>query len=162
MIDYFKYTTGNLFTLSGAEYDGLFNITDGKAFTGKSYSTSSKLLSASQTFLTNCFLNSFEFDRTTSPVDSNLIEPPIISPRNIIDQNFIDRNLQILNINNLKIFAQNITANPDLFDFINSVENKDSYFLGLSSSSKDIRNDDTKVSKTNSFPIQVDPFSYID
>ena len=162
MIDYFKYTTGNLFTLSGAEYDGLFNITDGKAFTGKSYSTSSKLLSASQTFLTNCFLNSFEFDRTTSPVDSNLIEPPIISPRNIIDQNFIDRNLQILNINNLKIFAQNITANPDLFDFINSVENTDSYFLGLSSSSKDIRNDDTKVSKTNSFPIQIDPFSYID
>ena len=28
MIDYFKYTTGNAFTLSGDNYTGLFNITE--------------------------------------------------------------------------------------------------------------------------------------
>ncbi len=162
MIDYFKYTNGDSFTLSGADYSGLFNIQQGKAYTGKSFSTSSKLLSGKDTFLTNCFLNKFEFDRTVSIENKNTLKQPKISPRNIIDQNFIDTNLQILNMNNLIIYSKNIIANPDLFDFLNSIENEDSYFLGLSSGKEDIRNDDTKLAKTNKFPIQIDPFSFID
>ena len=160
MIDYFKYTNGDSFTLSGAAYTGLFNITDGKAYAGKSYNTNSKLLSANTTFLADCFLDKFEFDRTVSPVDDNILKQPQISPRNVIDQNFIDTNLDILNTNNLKIYSQNIIANPDLFDFINSSESGDSYFLGLSSGKRDVRNDDTKLSKTNSYPLQIDPFSF--
>tara|TARA_R100001509_G_scaffold110288_1_gene66020 strand:+ start:6572 stop:8848 length:2277 start_codon:yes stop_codon:yes gene_type:complete len=162
MIDYFKYTNGDSFTLSGVDYSGLFNIQEGKAYTGKSFSTSSKLLSGKDTFLTNCFLNKFEFDRTVSIENTNTLKQPKISPRNIIDQNFIDTNLQILNMNNLIIYSKNIIANPDLFDFLNSIENEDSYFLGLSSGKNDIRNDDTKLAKTNKFPIQIDPFSFID
>ena len=162
MIEYFKYTNGDSFTLSGAQYKGLFNVVDGKAYSGKSFTTNSKLLSAKNTFLTNSFLNKFEFDRTTSPVNKNILQQPVISPRNVIDQNFIDTNLQLLNLNNIKLFTQNIIANPDLFDFVNSVEDGDSYFLGLSSGKEDMRNNDTKLSKTNSFPIQIDPFSYID
>lgn len=162
MIEYFKYTNGDSFTLSGADYVGLFNITDGKAYSGKSFSTTSRLLSSKNTFLAGCFINKFEFDRTVSPVKTNILEQPFISPRNVIDQNFIDSNLQILNNNNLKIFSQNIIANPDLFDFVNSTKDSDSYFLGLSSGKEDIRNDDTKLSKTNSFPVQVDPFNFID
>ena len=162
MIEYFKYTNGDSFTLSGEDYTGLFNVVEGKAFTGKSFSSSSKLLSAKNTFLTNCFINEFEFDRTTTPINRNILKQPQISPRNVIDQNFIDTNLQILNLNNLKLFSQNIIANPDLFDFVNSVEGGDSYFLGLSSGKEDIRNNDTKLAKTNSFPIQIDPFSFID
>ena len=160
MIDYFKYTNGDSFTLSGAAYTGIFNITDGKAFAGKSYNTNSKLLSANDTFLADCFLDKFEFDRTVSPVDNNILKQPQISPRNVIDQNFIDTNLGILNSNNLKIYSQNIIANPDLFDFINSSESGDSYFLGLSSGKEDVRNDDVKLSKTNSYPLQIDPFSF--
>jgi len=162
MIEYFKYTNGDSFTLSGVDYTGLFNVVEGKAFTGKSFSSSSKLLSAKNTFLANCFINEFEFDRTTTPINRNILKQPQISPRNVLDQNFIDTNLQILNLNNLKLFSQNIIANPDLFDFVNSVEGGDSYFLGLSSGKEDIRNDDTKLAKTNSFPIQIDPFSFID
>jgi len=160
MIDYFKYTNGDSFTLSGFDYSGLFTIHEGKAFTGKSFNTTSKLLSSKNTFLTNCFLNKFEFDRTVSIENTNILKQPSISPRNVIDQNFIDTNLQILNMNNLIIYSKNIISNPDLFDFLNSIENEDSYFLGLSSGKKDLRNDDEKVSKSNSTPIQIDPFSF--
>jgi len=162
MIDYFKYTNGDSFTLSGVDYSGLFTIYEGRAFTGKSYNTSSKLLSGKDTFLTNCFYNKFEFDRTVSVENKNILQLPKISPRNIIDQNFIDTNLQALNFNNLVIYSKNIIANPNLFDFLNSVEDEDSYFLGLSSGKNDIRNDDTKLSKSNNFPVQIDPFSFID
>jgi len=65
-------------------------------------------------------------------------------------------------MNNLIIYSKNIIANPDLFDFLNSIENEDSYFLGLSSGKKDLRNDDVKISKSNSAPIQIDPYSFID
>ena len=160
MIDYFKYTNGDSFTLSGYEYSGLFTIYEGRAYTGKTFNTTSKLLSGNDTFLTNCFLNKFEFDRTVSVENTNILKQPIISPRNVIDQNFIDTNLQILNMNNLIIYSKNIIANPDLFDFLNSIENEDSYYLGLSSGKKDLRNDDEKVSKSNSAPIQIDPFSF--
>ena len=160
MIDYFKYTNGDSFTLSGYEYSGLFTIHEGRAYTGKTFDTTSKLLSGNDTFLTNCFLNKFEFDRTVSVDNTNILKQPSISPRNVIDQNFIDTNLQILNMNNLIIYSKNIIANPDLFDFLNSIENEDSYYLGLSSGKKDLRNDDEKVSKSNNAPIQIDPFSF--
>jgi len=162
MIDYFKYTNGDSFTLSGYEYSGIFTIHEGKAYTGKTFNATSKLLSGNDTFLTNCFLNKFEFDRTVSVENTNILKQPSISPRNVIDQNFIDTNLQILNMNNLIIYSKNIIANPDLFDFLNSIENEDSYFLGLSSGKKDLRNDDVKISKSNSAPIQIDPYSFIE
>tara|TARA_R100001594_G_scaffold46038_1_gene79003 strand:- start:876 stop:2777 length:1902 start_codon:yes stop_codon:yes gene_type:complete len=162
MISYFKYTTGNAFTLSGANYTGLLNIVDGVAYTGKSLTTSSKVLSSSNTFLSNCFLNKFEFDRTTAPIDTSVIKRPSISPRNIIDQTFVDTNLQCLNLNNLHLYALNIVANPNILDFANTVTNGDSYFLGASSSSTDLRNDDLSLAKDANFPIQIDPFSTVD
>tara|TARA_R110000824_G_scaffold55943_3_gene153606 strand:- start:297 stop:2180 length:1884 start_codon:yes stop_codon:yes gene_type:complete len=162
MIDYFKYTTGNAFTLSGDDYTGLFNIVDGVAYTGKSITASSKVLSSSDTFLSNCFLDKFEFDRTTTPVDKTVIKRPLISPRNIIDQTFIDTNLQLLNLNNLNLYALNIVSNTNILDFANSTKGGNSYFLGASSSSTDLRNDNLSLAKDNSFPIQIDPFSTVD
>tara|TARA_R100001129_G_scaffold186512_1_gene178561 strand:+ start:552 stop:2435 length:1884 start_codon:yes stop_codon:yes gene_type:complete len=162
MIDYFKYTTGNAFTLSGDNYTGLFNITDGIAYTGKTFTSSSKVLSSSDTFLSNCFLRKFEFDRTTTRVDKSIIKRPSVSPRNIIDQNFIDANLQCLNLNNLYLYSLNIVSNPDILDFANSTADGTSYFLGMSSSSTDLRNNDFSLAKDNTFPIQIDPFSTVD
>ena len=162
MIDYFKYTTGNAFTLSGDNYTGLFNVVDGVAYTGKSLTSSSKVLSSSDTFLSNCFLSNFEFDRTTTPVDRTVIKRPLISPRNIIDQTFMDTNLQVLNVNNLNLYALNIVSNTNILDFANSTKDGNSYFLGASSSSTDLRNDNLSLAKDNSFPIQIDPFSTVD
>ena len=54
MIEFFKYTGGNAFTLSGSDYIGLFNVVNGKAYTGKSFSSTSVELSSKDTFLANC------------------------------------------------------------------------------------------------------------
>ena len=163
MIEYFKYTTTGSFTLSGISYSGFVNVRDGVAYTGKTFSTSSKILKSADTFYANCVLEKLEFDRTTTPiVESNILTKPVISPRSVIDQSFIETNLGILNQNNLNLYALNITSNTDLLNFKNSASDGNAYFLGLSSGQFDIRNDDTKMAKDNLFPIQIDPFSFID
>ena len=163
MIEYFKYTGGGAFTLSGAAYNGFINVVNGVAYSGKSFSSSSRPLSSNGTFLANCFLNKLEFDRTGEAVEeAAVLTLPEISPRNIIDQNFIDTNLGYLNHNNLNLYALNIISNTELLNFSNTPVDGDSYFLGLSSGSRDLRNDDIQLAKGNEFPIQIDPFSYID
>ena len=163
MIEYFKYTAAGSFTLSGLPYTGFVNVRDGVAYTGKTLTTSSHVLQSTDTFFANSILHKLEFDRTTTPtVESNILTRPIISPRSVIDQSFIDTNLGILNQNNLNLYALNITSRNDLLNFKNSAKNGNAYFLGLSSGKNDTRNDDTKLAKDNQFPIQIDPFSFID
>ena len=162
MIEYFKYTTGGSFTLSGADYNGFVNVRDGVAYTGKTFSTASKILQSQDTFFANCILDKLEFDRTVTPVDrSTVLTKPEISPRRVIDQSFIDTNLQIFNQNNLNLYALNIISQTDLLNFKNSAKDGNAYFLGLSSGKFDIRNNDTKLPKDNIYPLQIDPFSYI-
>ena len=91
MISYFKYTSGESFTLSGTDYKGLFNITGGRAFTGKSLTSSSQPLSTKGTFIANSFLAKKEFDRTFKQTQADLIlTKPHISPKDIIDQSFLN------------------------------------------------------------------------
>jgi len=163
MIEYFKYTTGNSFTLSGVDYTGFVNVRAGIPYTGKTFSNTSQILKTKSTFFANCILNKLEFDRTTTPVsESSVLTKPVVSPRAVIDQSFIDTNLQILNKNNLNLYALNIISQTDLLNFKNSAKSGNAYFLGLSSGKNDVRNNDTKLAKDNLFPIQIDPFSYID
>ena len=163
MIEYFKFTGGEAFTLSGKDYNGFFNVRDQVAFTGRTFTANSEALSSKDTFLSVAFLQKKEFDRTAAPVDtSDILTVPEISPRNIIDQSFIDKNLGILNQNNINLFSLNIISNTNLLDFANSAKDGDSYFLGLSSGKNDLRNDDFSAPKDNIIPIQIDPFSFIE
>lgn len=162
MIEYFKFTGGETFTLSGEDYKGFFNVKDGIAFSGRTYTSDSFALSAKDTFLAISFLQQKEFDRTAAPVDSsNTLTVPEISPRNIVDQSFIDKNLGILNQNNVNLYSLNIVSNTNLLDFANSAKDGNAYFLGLSSGRNDLRNDDISLAKDNIIPIQIDPFSFI-
>ena len=163
MIEYFKYTTGGSFTLSGTDYSGFVNVRDGVAYAGKTFSSNSSILQSTDTFFANCILDKLEFDRTVTPInEADVLTTPVISPRSVIDQSFIDTNLGILNQNNLNLYALNIISQTDLLNFKNSAKDGNAYFLGLSSGKNDIRNDDTKMAKDNLFPIQIDPFSFID
>ena len=163
MIEYFKYTTTGSFTLSGGSYNGFVNVRDGVAYSGKTFSSTSKILESTDTFFANCILNELEFDRTVTPItESDILTTPLVSPRSVIDQSFIDTNLGILNQNNLNLYALNIISQTDLLNFKNSAKDGNAYFLGLSSGKNDIRNDDTKMAKDNLYPLQIDPFSFID
>ena len=185
MIEYFKFTGGDAFTLSGEDYNGFVNVRNGIVYSGKSLTSSSKVLSSKDTFLSNSFILQKEFDRTAGIVDTTgMVEVPDISPRNIIDQSFIDRNLGILNLNNINLYSLNIIGNTNLLDFANSAKDGNAYFLGLSSGKNDIRNNrvlnyETAVPgsvpthktyggpnitapKDNLYPIQIDPFSFVD
>ena len=163
MIEYFKYATSGAFTLSSVPYSGFVNVKDGVAYTGKTFTESSRVLESTDTFFANSMLSKLEFDRTTTDIiETNILTKPVISPRSVVDQSFINTNLGILNKNNLNLYALNITSRNDLLNFKNSAKNGNAYFLGLSSGKNDVRNNDTKLAKDNLFPIQIDPFSFID
>lgn len=56
MINYFKYTSGNAFTLSGVDYSGFVNINDNKPFTGRTKTSFSVELSSKDNFLSRSLL----------------------------------------------------------------------------------------------------------
>ena len=162
MISYFKYTSGESFTLSGTDYKGLFNVTDdGHAFTGKSLTSSSEPLSTKGTFVANSFLAKKEFDRTFSLVQADkVLTKPHISPKDIIDQAFLNKNLDILNDNNLNLYDLNILSNPEIINFETTTSDADAYVLALTSMEESL-NPNVSLAKSNSFPINALPFDSI-
>tara|TARA_R110001583_G_scaffold24979_7_gene90853 strand:- start:5378 stop:7297 length:1920 start_codon:yes stop_codon:yes gene_type:complete len=161
MISYFKYTSGESFTLSGGDYTGLFNVVNGRAFSGKSLTPASTPLSSKGTFIGNAFLAEKEFDRTVQvPRFNEIITKPHISPKDIIDQSFINTNLDILNDNNLNLYALNIVSNPEIINFQSNNMDGDSFLLALSSLSESDTND-VNLAKPNLNAINVLPFSSI-
>ena len=163
MITYFKYTTGESFTLNGKDYTGFFNVVENSAYTGKVRTDTSETLVPKNTMLVNCYLGKKEFDRTTTPVDiSNVVNKPEISPRNVIDQTFLNKNLGILNNNNLNLYALNLIPDINLTKFKTAHADSNSYFLGVSAGETDLKNNDTKLAKNNERPLQIVPFSHTD
>ena len=161
MISYFKYTSGESFTLSGGEYTGLFNVINGRAFSGKSLTPTSTPLSSKGTFIGNAFLAEKEFDRTVQvPRFNEIITKPHISPKDIIDQSFINTNLDILNDNNLNLYALNIVSNPQIINFQSNNMDGDSFLLALSSLSES-KTDHVNLAKPNLNAINVLPFESI-
>ena len=41
MIEYFKFTGGDAFTLSGEDYNGFFNVKDGVPYSGRTFTSDS-------------------------------------------------------------------------------------------------------------------------
>jgi hypothetical protein len=161
MISYFKYTSGESFTLSGGDYTGLFNVVNGRAFSGKSLTPASTPLSSKGTFIGNAFLAEKEFDRTVQvPRFNEIITKPHISPKDIIDQSFIKTNLDILNDNNLNLYALNIVSNPEIINFQSNNMDGNSFLLALSSLSESDTND-VNLAKPNLNAINALPFSSI-
>ena len=159
MISYFKYTTGESFTLNGEDYTGFFTIVNGFAYTGKAVTSFSQILTFKDTILANAYLAKKEFDRTAAPVQvSDVVTSPEISPRDIINQTFLDTNLGILNDNNLNLYSLNLTSNLNLVNFGDSFTDETSYFLGVSAGFTDTKNNDTKLAKDNAHALQIVPF----
>ena len=149
---YFKYTVGEAFTLNDQDYSGFFHVIDGVAYTGKGNDLEPKQLTPKQTFITEFYLKelNFAYDADNLPVLK--YEQP--TRMDILDDDKVKQMLDVLNENNLELYAylfrpsaQNLTIQP-----------QNTFYYGLSSTPKDVRNDDRPTGKD--VYSHIDPFSY--
>lgn len=152
MSSYFKYTNGEAFTINGSDYTGFFTVSSKQAFTGKIVSSTSVPLTPKPNFISEIYLNEFEFDTNIG----SLSTPTIYTPNyfDVFNKKGLDAALGVVNTNNLLIFKSLIIPNPNLFDF---AKNK-SFFYGLSSTDVDARNDDITTGKN--VYTHIDPFAF--
>lgn len=132
MIAYFKHTNGEAFTLNGDDYIGYFNVIDGVAYTGRTYSSTSELLSAKSTVISDLYVKQMEYDPSYQHIKN-----PIEYYTNVFDllnrQGF-DKIISTIDLNNLKCYSNLILGNPTIYDF----ENNNLKYYGLSSISDDL------------------------
>lgn len=152
MNSYFKYTNGEAFTLNGNDYTGFFTVSANQAYTGKIITTNSIQLTPKPNFITEIYLNQYEFETNTGLLSA----PSVYTPNyfDIFNKTGLDAALGEVNTNNLLIFKNLILPNPILFDFIKN----NAFFYGLSSTDADARNDDTTTGKN--VYTQIDPFAF--
>jgi hypothetical protein len=152
MISYFKFTSGEAFTLNGADYSGFFHVEEGVAYTERKKSETSEQLTPKNTFISDFYLNKMEFDNQfdsiteTSDITANVFD--------VLNKVEMERLLSIINQNNLIVFKSLVVNNPQIINF---TEN-DSHYYGLSSTIVDMRNDDLMSGKKNIS--HIDPFRY--
>ena len=163
MINYFKYTSGSAFTLSGVDYSGFVNIDDGKPFTGRVKSSLSKELSSKDNFLSRSILEKREFDNSATASTTNTVKSLEYSPRNVLSNDFLKQNFNILYENNISLFSLGQVYNSSALDTTN-FKDEPSFggFFGLSSTTIDDRNDDNATLKDFTVPYQIDPFKGAD
>jgi|14_taG_2_1085336.scaffolds.fasta_scaffold00337_4 hypothetical protein len=159
MINYFKYTSGDAFTLSGVDYNGFVNIVDGRPFTGRVKNSFSVELSAKNNFLSKSILERREFDNSPTSFTTNKLTSPEYSPRNVLSNDFLRKNFNILYQNNLSIFSLSQVYNNSYLDTSSfKGESKFGGFFGLSSTTVDERDDDNNTLKDLVTPYHIDPF----
>lgn len=160
MINYFKYTSGNAFTLSGVDYKGFVNIDENTPFTGRVKNSFSKELSSKDNFLARSILEKREFDNSPSSFTTNVVNSLEYSPRNVLSNDFLKKNFTILYKNNLSLFSLGQVYNNSYLDTTNFKDEQTlGGFFGLSSTTIDDRDDDNKTFKNLSQPYQIDPFA---
>jgi hypothetical protein len=152
MISYFKYDNGNAFSLDYRPYSGFFHVVDGKAYTGKTFTASSRELSSIGNFISEFYLNRLEFDITTS--DGIKASPFVMNSFDILNKTNIDHAFDQINSNNLLVFKHLVIQNPELF----KINRTNTHFYGLSSTDADVRNDDVPSGKRSY--THIDPFSF--
>lgn len=152
MISYFKFTSGEAFTLNGADYSGFFHLEEGVAYTERKKSETSEQLTPKNTFISDFYLNKMEFDNQfdsiteVSDITANVFD--------VLNKVEMEKLLSIINQNNLIVFKSLIVNNPQIINFMEN----DSHYYGLSSTSIDMRNDDIMLGKKNIS--HIDPFRY--
>jgi len=118
MINYFKYTSGNAFTLSGVDYSGFVNINDSRPFTGRVKDSFSVELSSKGNFLARSIIEKREFDNSPTASTTNKVVNPEYSPRNVLSNDFLRKNFNILYQNNLSLFSLGQVYNNSYLDIV--------------------------------------------
>jgi len=152
MISFFKFSSGEAFTLNGVDYFGFFNVEDGVAYTERKKSITSEQLVPKNTFISDFYLNKMEFDNQFDSIAE--VSNVTVNAFDVLNKVEIERLLSIINQNNLIVFKSLIVNNPQIINF---TENN-SHYYGLSSTIVDMRNDDLMLGKKNIS--HIDPFRY--
>lgn len=115
MINYFKYITTGSFTYnSGIPYSGMVHVLGSNVYSGSILTSNSRLLSSTNTFFPQVILNKLDIGpsyNTQIPVKrANILQ------RDILNLNTVKSIIDTLNVNNLRIYSNQITYNPDIFN----------------------------------------------
>lgn len=152
MISYFKFTSGEAFTLNSVDYSGFFHVEEGVAYTERKKSETSEQLTPKNTFISDFYLDKMEFDNQFDSItEASNMTANVFDVLNKVE---MERLLSIINKNNLIVFKSLIVNNPQIINF---TEN-DSHYYGLSSTPVDMRADDIMIGKKNAS--HIDPFRY--
>lgn len=134
MISYFKYTDAGTFTLQdGTTYSGMVNVIGNNVYTGSVFNSQSVLLSATETFLAQVISNKIDIGpiyNTNVPIYKNNI-----AQRDILTSNALNDVFGTLNLNNLKIYASQVTYNPNIFNTLVKSQDQLTYTTCLTSKS---------------------------
>lgn len=134
MISYFKYIDAGIFTLQdGTPYTGMVNVVGNNVYTGSVFDSQSVLLSATNTFFAQVIENKIDigpYYNSNVPIYKNNI-----SQRDILTSNALYDVFDTLNLNNLKIYASQVTYNPNIFNTLVKTQDKLTYTTCLTSNS---------------------------
>jgi len=131
MINYFKHTDGEAFTLNNEDYVGFFNIVDNIAYTGKSYTAESILLTPKSTFIADTYIKALEFDTTYNNIPT--LTPYYSNTFDLLDAKGMSQYIDSINNNNLICFNSLVLGNPTVFNY----EETNGRYYGLESTLED-------------------------
>lgn len=123
-MNYYKYTTGNAFTLNNSDYTGFFHINDDLVpYTGKTDSPDMQLLTYKKTFMSSFYEYKENFNNSYSSIDN--IEDYIINNFDAFNKEGINYILNTLDNNNIICFKGLTMLNPTVYN----IDNKDLYYI---------------------------------
>lgn len=150
MISYYKYTTGEAFTLNGDDYTGSFHILSGVAYTGQYSSIDSLELTPKDTFLSDIYVNELNLDTTYKGIDNLGVNYSNVF--DIFNKQESDTLFLSMDNNNLLCYKNLILANPTVYNF---EENSGGFYtLPFSGTVSN-----TQLPRNTNFVGHIDPFS---
>jgi len=132
MISYFKYVDEGNFTVNSSNYSGMVNVVGDNVYTGSILTSNSVLLSATDTFLPKVIQNKINIGPTLN-TDIPVSKANILQ-RDILNQNTIKSIADKLNTNNLNIYANQVTYNPNAFNILSKTQDNLTYSYCITSS----------------------------
>lgn len=122
MISYFKYVDSGAFTANASPYSGMVTVVGDNVYSGSKLTSNSVLLSATNTFLPQVIQNRIDFGPTYN--EKIQLSKANILQRDILNLNTIRNIMDKLNTNNLRIFANQIAYNPNIFNSLTKTQDQ--------------------------------------
>jgi hypothetical protein len=112
----FNYTNGSEFTLTGANYVGYFNVTNGEPFTDKLYTINSQELTLKSTFASELAVSDYYRDRILLETISlpNSLDSVLIGANELVISQSINTKLRLLAENTGYVFSKLFVGNTDV------------------------------------------------